>query len=114
MADATQKETTLAEANRELVNAINQTQQRCAASEAKLHRMRKYRALFQAAGRIECKGCAHMYPTNIFGAHAKLCQQLLKAEGQMQFLLTTRSVHGSRHNSVSAPPAQVRQEAMSY
>jgi len=99
MAESMQKETTLALANKELAVSADQAQQRCAALEAKLHRMRKYRALIHAAGHIECKGCGNSYASNIFGAHIKLCQQLMKAEGQMQFLLSERSAHTTRNNS---------------
>ena len=99
LSDTVQKETTLAITNKELAVAAEQAQQRCATLEAKVHRMRKYRALMHAAGHVECKGCGNSYASNVFGAHIKLCQQLMKAEGQMQFLLSDRSAHTTRNNS---------------
>ncbi len=104
LSDTLKKETTLAITNKELAVAAEQAQQRCATLEAKVHRMRKYRALIHAAGHIECKGCSNSYPSNVFGAHIKLCQQLMKAEGHMQFLLSERSAHTTRNNS---PTVQV-------
>eukprot|EP01022_Parablepharisma_sp_SALTPOND_P025670 TRINITY_DN602_c1_g1_i1.p1 TRINITY_DN602_c1_g1~~TRINITY_DN602_c1_g1_i1.p1 ORF type:complete len:1870 (-),score=221.62 TRINITY_DN602_c1_g1_i1:13785-19394(-) len=103
LADTVQKETTLAITSKELAVAAEQAQQRCAALEAKVHRMRKYRTLIHAAGHIECKGCGNSYASNVFGAHIKLCQQLMKAEGHMQLLLSERSGHTTRNNS----PTQV-------
>lgn len=98
-----QKETTLALTNKELAISAEQCQQRCAVLEAKLHRMRKYRALIHAAGHIECKGCGNSYASNIFGAHIKLCQQLMKADGQMQCIFGERSARTTRNSS----PVQV-------
>ncbi len=103
MAESIQKEAGLAEANRDLALAVDQTQQRCAFLEAKLQRMRKYRALIHAAGRIECKNCAHAYPSNIFGAHLKLCHEFAKATHQADLFATGREALSGRMGS----PAQV-------
>jgi len=104
LTETVQKETTLAITNKELAVSAEQAQQRCAALEAKMHRMRKYRALIHAAGHIECKGCGNSYASNVFGAHIKLCQALMKVEGSMQYLLGERSAHSTKNNS---PTVQV-------
>ena len=103
MADSIQKEAALAEANRDLALAVDQTQQRCAFLEAKLQRMRKYRALILAAGQIECKNCGHPYPSNIFGAHLKLCHEFTKAQDHAAFISTGRGALTAR----MASPTQV-------
>lgn len=99
MSDAVQKENALSETNKKLVAAVDRGQQRCAALDAKLHRMRKYRELFHAAGNVECKGCRTMYPSNVFSAHIKLCRELLKEEGQTQGILSDRVLRPARSNS---------------
>lgn len=90
MAEAVQKEAALGETNRGLSAAVERGQQKCAALEAKVYRIRKYRDWFHAAGHVECKGCGNMYASNVFGAHIKLCRELLKAENQMQMILSER------------------------
>ena len=107
MKDSTQKETALSIANQELMTALNELQNHCAALEAKMNRVKKIRALFHAAAHVECKGCGSTFASNVFAAHVKLCQQLLKAEGHMQFLMRRRSTRAS----CSSSPMKVKRLA---
>eukprot|EP00831_Metopus_contortus_P007478 TRINITY_DN12859_c0_g1_i5.p1 TRINITY_DN12859_c0_g1~~TRINITY_DN12859_c0_g1_i5.p1 ORF type:complete len:347 (+),score=48.98 TRINITY_DN12859_c0_g1_i5:147-1187(+) len=97
---AMKKEAHLTNINKELEAELDQVQQRCATLEARLYRMRKYRAIIYSARSIECKGCGRSFASNLFGAHVKLCQRAACThEDDLNCCSSRHSARTSRQNS---------------
>eukprot|EP00826_Nyctotherus_ovalis_P034713 TRINITY_DN2912_c0_g5_i1.p1 TRINITY_DN2912_c0_g5~~TRINITY_DN2912_c0_g5_i1.p1 ORF type:complete len:806 (-),score=295.59 TRINITY_DN2912_c0_g5_i1:353-2770(-) len=75
IAEALQRDNKLAIEYKEQAVVAERAKQRCAALESKLHRMRKYHKLLQAAEEIKCKSCGAHCASRLFGAHLKLCKE---------------------------------------